>query len=374
MERGTVVTYAAGRAGFGRTHDGLTQAVLARRVAELKGYRFQGEYTPDVPYQRPLYFIPRDSTHLDEAQALDIRTPDDLYGGIVPHGFVKTKVITHGLETPDSPRPPGWSEAFAQAVAPDVLPGATAFSRSDARRAGLRLLEDGPVRVKDPLSAGGRGQQVVRTAAELERALAALDEEALAAHGLVLERNLQEVLTFSVGLVSFEELTLAYHGTQSLTRDNDGCWVYGGSDLHVVRGGAEALTRVAAPPTVRRAIRQALAYDAAATACYGLIASRRNYDVAVGTDALGGLLSGVLEQSWRIGGASGAEIAALQLLRREPALQRVHASCTERYGEDVQPPPGARVHFQGLDAERGPMTKYTQVHAATPEAREVPAP
>lgn len=230
------------------------------------------------------------------------------------------------------------------------------------------------MRLKDPLAAGGRGQLVVTTADELERALAAMDEDAIAEHGLVLERNLAEVLTFSVGLISFEELSLAYHGTQSLTRDNDGCWVYGGSDLHIVRGGAEALARVDVPPAVLRAIRQALAYDAAATACYGLIASRRNYDVAVGTDAGGRLFSGVLEQSWRIGGASGAEIAALQLMRRQPGLQRVHASCTERYGEDVQPPPDAKVHFQGLDAERGPMTKYTQVHAVLAEEREVPAP
>ncbi len=369
-----MVTHACGRAGFPDTHEGLTHAVLARKVAELKGYRFAGEYAADAHHQRPLYFIPRDSTHRDEARSLGIHTPDDLYGGIVPRAFVKTKVITHGLLGQSSPRPPGWSEDFARAVAPDVLPGSTAFCRDDARRAGLRLLEGGPVRLKDPLAAGGRGQRVVTTVAELERALAALDEDVFTEHGLVLERNLQEVLTFSVGLVSFEALTLAYHGTQRLTRDNEGEAVYGGSDLFVVRGGAEALARVEVAPTLRRAITQALAYDAAATRHYGVIASRRNYDVAVGVDASGHLLSGVLEQSWRIGGASGAEIAALQLLWHEPALQHVHASCAEVYGEGVVPPPGAWVHFQGLDAELGPMTKYTQVHETSTEAREARAP
>ncbi|XXF76812.1 DUF3182 family protein [Myxococcaceae bacterium GXIMD 01537] len=368
MATGTVVTYACGRAGFPGTHEGMTHAVLARRVARLKGYRFQGEYAPAEDYERPLYFIPRDSTALHEARVLGIQTRDDLYGGIVPAPFVKTKVITHGRVEDSSPGPVGWSDDFARAVAPDVLPGYSAFTRGDARLAGTRLLDGGPVRLKDPLAAGGRGQRVVRTLAGLDAALALLEEKALAHHGLVLERNLQEVATFSVGLVSVGNLSIAYHGTQKLTRDNHGAWVYGGSDLFVVRGGAESLARAPVAAPVRRAIQQALAYDAAATRHYGVIASRRNYDVAVGVDAHGRLLSGVLEQSWRIGGASGAEIAALQAFRDEPSLGAIHASCEEVYGDGRPPPPGASVHFQGVDADLGPMTKYTQVHEATREA------
>jgi hypothetical protein len=359
---GTVVTYACGRAGFPGTHVGLTNAVLARRVARLKGYLFQGEYAPATSYERPLYFVPRECTHLDEARTLGIRTHEDLYGGIVPHPFVMTKVITHGLAEEGSARPQGWSEAFADAVAPDVLPGVTAFTRADAQRAGRRLLEEGPVRLKDPMAAGGRGQRVVTSAAELDAALAPLDERTVEERGLVLERNLQEVATFSVGIIAFGRLTIAYHGVQTLTRDNTGAWVYGGSDLFVVRGGAEALARAAVDSRVRRAIQQALAYDAAATRHYGLIASRRNYDVAVGTDYRGRPFSGVLEQSWRIGGASGAELAAIEALWEHAELERVRASSVERYGTGVKPPPGAHVLYQGEDAELGPVTKYTLVH------------
>lgn len=136
MARGSVVTYALGRAGYHRTHEGLTHAELARRVAELKGYLFQGEYAPEGPYERPLYFIPRDSTPLDEARTLGIHTLDDLYGGIVPHAFVKTKVITHGLEDEDSPGPragprpsPGpWPRTCCPAPPPS--PGATRGGRA----------------------------------------------------------------------------------------------------------------------------------------------------------------------------------------------------------------------------------------------------
>ena len=100
-------------------------------------------------------------------------------------------------------------------------------------------------------------------------------------------------------------------------------------------------------------------YDDAAFACFeGLFASRRNYDVAEGVDAAGEHRCGVLEQSWRIGGASGAEVAALMAFRDDPSLAVVRASSVEVYGSDVSPPADATVYFQGLDAHAGPLTKY----------------
>ena len=64
-------------------------------------------------------------------------------------------------------------------------------------------------------------------------------------------------------------------------------------------------------------------------------------------------------QSWRIGGASGAEVAALEAFRAEPALRAVRAATVEIYGRDVPPPPArATVYFRGVDEKDGPMTKY----------------
>ena len=93
----------------------------------------------------------------------------------------------------------------------------------------------------------------------------------------------------------------------------------------------------------------------------GFFASRRNYDVAQGSDAQGCHRSGVLEQSWRIGGASGAEIAALEAFRADPGLQSVRAATVELYGEGHTPPPRASVYFQGIDAKVGPITKYAML-------------
>ncbi len=209
---------------------------------------------------------------------------------------------------------------------------------------------------------GGLGQTVATDPAALERALAALDPAEVARDGVVLEQNLTAVTTYSVGQVRVAELVATYCGTQRLTPDNSGAAVYGGSDLVVVRGDFEALLGLGLPEEVRIVVAQARAYDAAAMAVFpGLFASRRNYDVARGRDSAGRERSGVLEQSWRIGGASGAEIAALEAFRAAPALQTVRASCLEIYGESGTPPARATVYFRGMDERVGPITKYTLV-------------
>jgi hypothetical protein len=91
-----------------------------------------------------------------------------------------------------------------------------------------------------------------------------------------------------------------------------------------------------------------------------LLASRRNYDVVHGLDSRGRRQSGVLEQSWRLGGASGAEIAALEAFGANPGLQVVRAYCVEMYGEDAAPPADAFTLFQGIDEAAGAVLKYAK--------------
>jgi hypothetical protein len=209
---------------------------------------------------------------------------------------------------------------------------------------------------------GSRGQVVAADAAQLREALDAINSAERWRHGLVLEENLTEVTTFSVGQVRVAGLVASYCGTQRLTPDKDGSLVYGGSDLLVARGGFEKALELDLPEDSRRAVAQARAYDAAASECFpGFHASRRNYDVVQGLDSRGRRRSGVLEQSWRIGGASGAEIAALEAFRADPTLQAVRAACGEMYGEGNTPPPNAAVQFRGLDERIGFITKYTLV-------------
>jgi hypothetical protein len=126
-----------------------------------------------------------------------------------------------------------------------------------------------------------------------------------------------------------------------------------------VPGDFDALLALTLPENIRLAIAQARAYDDAAAQCFeGLFASRRNYDVAQGIDAAGDHRSGVLEQSWRPGGASGAEIGALEAFRADPSLSAVRAMSREVYGAVPALPPNATVYFSGDDPHVGPLTKY----------------
>ena len=70
---------------------------------------------------------------------------------------------------------------------------------------------------------------------------------------------------------------------------------------------------------------------------------------------------GVLEQSWRAGGASGAEIAAFEVFAADPSRTSVEAATVEVYGAVDAAPAGAAVYFSGIDPVVGPMSKFTVV-------------
>lgn len=359
---GVVVAYAPDPYDHASEHERVTLIEFARRLAVLKRYDVGGFYEPGRSYTGHVYFVPSATLTSTDAAGLGIRGPDDLFGGVVPHAFVATKAISHPLVSPDAASITGWNPEFSARVGDAVLAGYTAFELDDARRAGLRMLERGTLRIKPVRATGGLGQSVVRDAAALQRLLERMDPHEVQSHGLVMEEDLSGVRTFSVGQVKVGDLTASYFGFQRLTRNNRGNQVFGGSDLNLVRGGIDELLALDPAPEIRDAVDQARRYDAAVRACFaGFFASRINYDILLGRDAAGQVRSGVLEQSWRVGGATGAELAALEVFRNHPDRCRVSASSVEVYGEDAQPPAHANVHFRGLDPKAGHLTKYTLV-------------
>lgn len=365
---GVVVVYQEGRTDLSSLHESVARREIAKRLATVMSFAFAGNHDPARPYGGPVYFVPnRTLVGLETARDLGIRGEQDLFGGVVPHAFMATKAITHPLLTQDATAPAGWKQAFADAVRSVVLPGFTVFTQDDAVRATERLLRRGGVRLKPVLATGGHGQVPLPALAALEAALGTVGPGELSRSGLVLEEDLVDTTTYSIGQVQVRDLLVSYYGEQRLTPDNHGLAVYGGSDLVVVRGGFEALLALAMPDAARIAVRQARAYDAAASAHFpGLLASRRNYDVVHGLDSRGGRQSGVLEQSWRLGGASGAEIAALEAFHADPDLKIVRASCVERYGDDAAPPAGATTLFHGIDEAVGPVLKYAKAEPYEP--------
>ncbi|MDI5993830.1 DUF3182 family protein [Pseudomonas sp. MDMC216] len=342
-------------------HERMVQRQLGEKLADLLGCPFLGPCQPGTQIRgRHYYYLPED-TVVGDVGSLGIDGPDDFFGGQVEHAFLATKAISHPAL--DAPRhlPVGWSERFALQVESVTLRGFSVFDLEDATEAGKRLLRDGPIRLKPVAGTGGRGQQVVRSHPELESALAALDEQCVRQQGLVLEEDLQQPDTYSVGQIRVAGVTLSYHGTQQLTDDGHGNQVYGGSRLTLVRGDYLVLMTLDLPRAVRLAVQQARIFELAALEVYPSIqASRRNYDVAQGLNARGQSRSGVLEQSWRVGGASAAEIFALEAFIKDPQLQTLQASTHEFY-QDVPPPPGSICLYQGQHSEDGPLAKYVKV-------------
>lgn len=341
-------------------HEIASQEALASRLAALLGRRFKPDYRPsrhrDEP---PPYYVPdRTLIGLARAARLGITRAADLYGGVAPHSFVAGKSITHGLPDPRAKAPKAWVADLADALRDVVLTGYTAFTQQDAETAGMRLLKQGRLRIKPPDATAGRGQVVVRNAAELRTALAHQSAAGMRRLGLVLEEDLEDVATYSVGWARVGKMEISYVGTQSLTPDNAGVPVYGGSELRLARGGFDALRALDLDPRERQAVDMACRYDTAVSTAYPqLFASRRNYDVAFGRNASGQDRAGVLEQSWRAGGASLAELAAMQAFALSPSMASVRAATRERYGRDAPQPIPQHLVFHGEDSAVGHISK-----------------
>jgi hypothetical protein len=169
MAKGLVVVYYSELGGRLRTHQKIMLEVDAKAIAKLKGFEFGGGHDATRKRSGPIFFVPDDTLLVHEASSVGIRGWNDLYGGVVPHPFVKTKAITHKLVDSNADRPEGWSDSFAEKVHDVVLPGYTVFSAMDAHVATQRMLTRGAVRVKKPLGASGEGQTTVTAIDELDK-------------------------------------------------------------------------------------------------------------------------------------------------------------------------------------------------------------
>jgi len=339
-------------------HERAVHRKLAEYLAALLNTQVVEERPDDTSN---LYYLPTE-TLIDPPRyrSLGMTTHHDFFGGMVSHPYMATKAISHPLPA-GATFPNGWTDDFALHASDALLKGYTVFHADDARHAAPLLLQDGPFRLKPVRATAGRGQTVIAHIDQLEAELLKMNPQELAVWGLVLEENLEKVETFSVGQVLVAGITCSYYGVQSLTTDHQGETVYGGSDLVLVRGDYDDLLQLQLEDHLRLAITQAQSYERAAMKAFpGFLASRRNYDVARGLTPQGSLRSGVLEQSWRIGGASSAELLALRAFADDPALRRVRASTHEVF-DDQALPADATLFYQGDDCEVGRICKYARI-------------
>lgn len=334
-------------------HELAALRFAAGRLAALFGAQHV-----EAAYELPAfgrYWIPVSTLSRRAAESLGIDHGLQLWGGIVPAPFMATKLVSHSRRSRHAAAPAGWVDIVG--LEDCTLPGWSAFGRDDILGAGLDLLHGGHVRLKCPYERGGHGQQVVRSEEEFAQWIDSSPQQVLD-EGIVLERDLAESVTYSVGFsVLPGDHRIAYVGTQRNVAAPNGDLVYGGSRLDFVRGGLVELEESLREGKARAAVRAAIRYDAVIRHTYGVIASRCNYDVIAGVDRMGRRHLGVLEQSWRFGGASMAELLAIERFAARPTLQRVVAETVETYtGEPA--PADAFVYWRG---GAGAPCKYARI-------------
>ena len=291
------------------------------------------------------YFVPHAALIRTTSEKMGVRTADDIFGGVVEIAAHRDKAILH-------PRVPGYeqncmwhSSKFAARVATAVLPGFSVFSPHDAHTAFRQLSGEGySIRGKDPTCDGGGGQWVVADENHLNSIIASLPEGKILNHGFVLEPNLIDPVTLSVGQIYLNRRFYSYHGYQESTTSPKGNETYGGTTLTMVRGGLGSLAQSVADPLVAHAINQArTVYEAYSE--YDPLISRANFDVVQGRATNHDVLSGVVDQSIRIGGATPAEMLAIETLENDPTARRVTSRVTIRWNPEPLPPAPGEVLF-----------------------------
>jgi hypothetical protein len=343
-------------------HEVQTNKALARWLAQILGFKFGGSYAAEKHHGRDLYLLPT-QTIVGRASAhqLGIQGPEDLWGGFVEH-----RLYLHQSHQPWPAQSSG--PRAARLVAIVFRAGAQCGARWPQRVCAGRCATSRRTPVvqrPDTHEAGSccacRGQEVIKSLDAFDQILARPDIAKQFSEGVVLEQDLSDVVTHSVGQSFIGDKVLSYCGDQYLTKDAHGEEVYGGSNLLVVQGGYDELLTLDLPDDVRLAIEQAQVFDSAANEAYPrFYASRRNYDIAQGLDSNGKSRSGVLEQSWRMGGASSAEVAALQSFVNDPGMRAIRVSSVETYID--QPLPADAIEVYRGPAENSEfLLKYVTV-------------
>jgi hypothetical protein len=311
-----------------------------------------------------------------------IESEKDFLGGIVPRYHHSTKAIMHPLVSREAACPLGWSHEFSEELVhlDLVLPGFTVFNIEDIRTAFNDLSYKGvyQIRLKDPLGVLGMRQFVVTSFQELEQFISdqIVDNDQLQQYGLVVEENLcsEDLKTYSVSFV-----TIGSHQVQCIGVQRFSQGLYSGTDLVIMQTGKRILPELLAQVGIfnnedaQVIIDKALLFRALLNKHIPEIKiARFNLDIVSGIASIysNGTCElvkrfALLEQSFRVGGASAAEIWGLEYLLYYPSVDAVCASTYYRYGDEAyQTVSGEENLYCGVHNRLGAISISVKVHKA----------
>lgn len=305
---------------------------VAREIATILGRPFYGEIALDsLVSAKEHYVVPVKTIRKEEAMALGLNDAGDFYGVVVDHLGHVGKAILH--ETKEAKTPKFYSKMFAAMVEDLVLPGATAFSFEQALEAGVELTgRFGQTRLKQTDKSDGQGQFEIKNSRDLERALNEVGEAEVQSKGIVLEPNLMNRITISVGFAQIGEEKFGTLVEQRNDIDpDDSRDRFLGGYLVVARGGMEKLLPLCSSETERRAVRTATKFVDKYSGLDPII-SRISLDYLVGETVRGRQsLAGITDITGRLGGNCPALVLAIKEMKNRPELTHMRGETRLNY-------------------------------------------
>lgn len=323
---------------------------VGRDIADHLGLPYVGD-SQSVQRAADYYPVLARTITREQARILGAENTDDFYGLAVEDLNVVGKSILHPSV---SRRHPAFHrEQFAMHVLGQTLPGITGFSKeeilmgydtgyADALDEALDYGEYG-LRMKLPNESDGVGQFTVYSKADVASILEGIDDRDIREQGLVLEADVRNPETISVGFAKIGQEQLSFIARQKDARvwvDHNGRKVeqnrYGGAHVVVANGPLQLLLQATEVSSHdRAAVEKALVFQEAYQRTYDPLASRLSFDVIFGEGKTGKSLSGISDITGRLGGTCPALMRAAEEFQRDPSVQMVATEVSLNYTPHV---------------------------------------
>ncbi|MEN9328743.1 MAG: hypothetical protein RI947_1551 [Candidatus Parcubacteria bacterium] len=315
--------------------------LVAQKIASKLGLPYTGEVA-DEPH-RNAFLVPQRTYVRGENIRPDI-LESDFYGTLVDNIEHVEKAVLH--PSVSSRIPPYYSTEFADRVSGFVLPGLTAFSKDDMLSAYINLQREHPIpyRLKLPDQSDGHGQFIIASEEDLKQYLESMSSKEIALKGLVLEPQLQDPQTISVGYCVLGEDAYSFVSFQKNDTGEDGRMRYAGAEVMVVRDGMDELSQVVdhldssghSVTHVDEAIQASIGFHQALS-LYNPVSSRLSFDHVRGLDGTGAMRGGITDITGRLGGTCPALIMAIEHLDSNPHTRIANSVVNLTYEPEGKP-------------------------------------
>jgi len=267
------------------------------------------------------------------AREFNISSPEDFYGVVVDHLQQVEKSVFYPVVGTSFPG--HYSTKFSKQVRDSVLKGYSFFDLEGALAAHQKLSYFGKLRLKLLPNSDGHGQFKITTDDEFREILNKVDENKLAEFGAVIEPNLFEANTTSVGEIRLGDDVYSFLAFQKDDiASEDGRNRYMGADLITIRGTMENLLDLNEAGLVLDQVKKAVSFHQAYS-YFKPVISRISYDVLCGTDFKGDVQIGVTDITARLGGSCPAVMLGVKVLDSDFTTEAVRAEVDLNYQPEV---------------------------------------